>query len=144
MIGAANAARGQHLAAIGRPITNPQSKWLVSIEEAAIVNGQIRVRVMAFAGSDSNYMGIRTLEADGGQLMELWSLDVNGSSPSLLDRTHHCKFNGLQTHLESPITIYVFPPGTPSVPYGPTPTALDMGGVPGEPYGSGDGDGPQP
>lgn len=141
VIGAANTARVQYLAAIGQPVTNPQSKWLVRISEVGIVNGQIRVLVIASAGWDVIYEGRQTMELDGAVIKELWSLDTIGSNPTLLDRTKW-RFNGLQTHQESQVTIYHRPPGTPSVPYGPAPTALDMGVI-GEPYGSG-GDGPQP
>ena len=139
-IGAANAARVQFLATIGQPVTRPDSKWRVTIEEAGAVNGQIRVRVMAFAGVDRNSLGQSWMESDGGQLMEIWSLDLNGSNPTLLDRTHHCKFNGLQTHQESPITTYTWPPGIPIGPFG-NPADYEM--PPWSEYGSGGG-GPQP
>lgn len=137
VIGAANAARIQYLAEIGQPVTNPQSKWLVRISEVGLVNGQVRVKVIASAGWDVIYEGRQTMESDGAVIKELWSLDTIGSNPTLLDRTKW-RFNGLQTHQESPVTIYIPPPGTPSVPFGPAPTDNDMGTI-GEPYGGGDG-----
>ncbi len=137
VIGDANAARVQNLAAIGQPVTNPQSKWRVLIDEVGIVNGQVRVKVIASAGWDVEYEGRQTMESDGAQLVELWSLDTIGSNPTLLERTKW-RFNGLQTHLESPVTIYSPPPGSTSVPYGPAPTGNDMGTI-GAPYGGGGG-----
>ncbi len=128
VIGAANAARAQYLAGIGQPLTNPQSKWRVSIEEIGVVNGQTRVSVVADSGTDVNFQGLRAQEQDR-LLEELWSLDLVGSNPILLDRTQRW-FNGLQTHQESPITIY-YPAHFGPLSDGDTET--DMGKI-GPPY----------
>ncbi len=108
VIGSSNAGRESYLTTIGAPKVNPQSKWRVIIDNVGVANGQTRVLVIASAGLDVNFQGCRTMEEDGAGLVELWSLDLNGPTPILLDRTIRW-FNGLQTHQESPITIPIIP-----------------------------------
>ncbi len=117
-IGSDNPARVQYLSTIGYPVLNPQSTWIVDIGLAADVNGQVRVKVFAIVGTDVACLGGHEMQIDGAQLQELWSLDLTGANPTLLDRTT-VGFDGLLTHTESPRTIFNAPVGIPFGPGGP-------------------------
>ena len=101
-IGGRKADREQLLTGLGIPL-NPDRKWMVKISKAGIVNGDVRVRVIAHIGAD---------DLNGGVMMkvqktvdEVWKLDLVGATPTLLDRG--VEFHkGLSTYAESPPQIY--------------------------------------
>jgi hypothetical protein len=88
-IGSCRTDREQFLIANGVALNNANRKWHVTIDLVQVVNGDVRVGVVASTGTDivAENNGIR-MSVDK-TISEIWNLDLVGANPTLLERSLH-------------------------------------------------------
>lgn len=100
-IGSRKTDREQFLIANGVALNHANRKWHVTVDLVQVVNGVVRVGVVASIGTDivAENTGIR-MSVDK-TISEIWNLDLVGANPTLLERSleYH---TGVSTHAELP------------------------------------------